>query len=212
MAEHRLGRDPVRAQPFEHRYLQRKERRLCNFRTIEEVRRFRRQQGVFHRPAAEPAKRGIDPLDAFGNEWIGEQILPHAAPLRAVPGKYHGQSNRRCASMPFGEERGRIAHYKRLELRSDLIAGLAKGSEAMPVVGPLSGCGATQGREGGRHRRTQQFGVAQGETLQSFRIMSRDRKQLDLLAFRLRALRGRGGKRRIRLSDDDMGVGAAEPE
>ena len=115
-------------------------------------------------------------------------------------------------SMPLGEERWRIAGCKRLELGSDLIAGPAKGGEAMLVVGPSGGCGATQGREGGRRRRTQQFGVAQGETLQSFRIVRRDRKQLDLLAFRLRVLRGRGGKRRIRLSDDDMGVGAAEPE
>ena len=114
--------------------------------------------------------------------------------------------------MPLCQARRRIARYKRLELRSDLITGPAKGGEAMLVVGPSSGCGATYGREGGRHRRTQQFGVAEGETLQSFRIVSRDRKQLDLLAFRLRVLRGRGGKRRLRPSDDDMGVGAAEPE
>ena len=114
--------------------------------------------------------------------------------------------------MSFCHARRRIARYKRLKLRSDLIAGPAKGGETVLVVGPSSCCGATHGREGGRRRRTQQFCVAQGKTFQSFRIVSRDRKQLGLLAFRLPVLRGRGGKRRIRLSDDDMGVSAAEPE
>ena len=64
MAEHGVGFDPVRLQPFEDRYLHRKERRLRNFRSIEQVCRFRRLKDALYRPSDERAKRGIDPLDA----------------------------------------------------------------------------------------------------------------------------------------------------
>ena len=47
--------------------------------------------------------------------------------------------------MPLGEERWWIAGRERLELGSDLFRGSAKCSEAMLVVGPSGGCGATQG-------------------------------------------------------------------
>jgi len=64
--------------------------------------------------------------------------------------------------MPLGEERRRITGDERFELGRDLFRGSPKRSEAMLVVGPSGGCGATEGRKGGRRRRSQQFGVAQG--------------------------------------------------
>ena len=64
--------------------------------------------------------------------------------------------------MPFRKEPRRIAGDQRLELGRDFLRGSAKRSEAMLVVGPSGGCIAAHCRKGGRRRRSQQFGVAQG--------------------------------------------------
>jgi hypothetical protein len=76
---------------------------LRNLGSIEEVSRFRRLKDACYRPSDEWAECGIDPLDTTSNERIGEQVPPHAAPLRAVSRKHQRQSSRRGANMPLGE-------------------------------------------------------------------------------------------------------------
>ena len=98
-----FGFDPVRLQPLENRYLHRKERRLRNLGSIEEVSRFRRLKDACYRPSDEREECGIDPLDTCSDERIGEQVPPHPAPLRAVSRKHQRQSSPRRTNMPVGE-------------------------------------------------------------------------------------------------------------
>ena len=210
VAEHHVGLQLAGGEAGGQRRLHREQQRLRDPGLLQPIRESVVMQGVHQGPVAEPGEQRVDGAEAVTEIRVaGEGVAAHSRPLAAIAGKHEAGGRHTGGGHP-GDASGRTAglcelaqgcrHFRRIAQRQGKAMA---GRIALPGGGGSDAGDVASGRDGG--------GIGGCGLVQRGTRMRRQQQQFGLPSHRAV---GAGNRLlcRLGLADDDMGVGAAEPE